>query len=498
MSAAIAGDEAEPRAWPWALVICGYFLFQALYRRLLGGGLLIDEAQMLLWSRELAWGYGPQPPLYSWLQRATFPVVPDRLLALALLKNALLAATYLAVYALFRTSRPRQVAGLAALCLFLLPQISWDSQRSMTHSVLVTALAALTTLAFWTRTLPGARGGWLLFGVLLGLGGLAKFNFLLVPASLLIAASTMPELRGRLRVSGMALALAVAAALWTGPLWWAWTHADRAFGTANRLHLAGEGEPRWRAALEGGGAFALAVISCLALGVLVFGLLCWFRGRPAAAGAGLDTLDRLLLRTVLVGLALALIGIVASGTTRVRDLWLLPLIYLAFPLAAVQVQLRLTSAGVRALRRTIAGLAALVTVALAVHIVYGDPTHPPLSRYPVGAMAADLEAAFPDADRIVAHPEWLAGNLIYWRPDLAVVSAVDPGPPPDDAETAVLVWWDRRPAGPEPVIDQLAALWHQPVAIGPARPLTEPFPLHPRVSFRVDAARLAVRSPVSP
>ena len=83
-----AGEEVEPQAWPWTLVICGYFLFQALYRRLLGGGLLIDEAQMLLWSRELAWGYGPQPPLYSWLQWATFAAVPDRLLALALLKNA--------------------------------------------------------------------------------------------------------------------------------------------------------------------------------------------------------------------------------------------------------------------------------------------------------------------------------------------------------------------------------------------------------------------------
>ena len=308
----------------------------------------------------------------------------------------------------------------------------------------------------------------------------------------------MPELRGRLRVSGMALALAVAAALWAGPLWWAWTHPDRAFATANRLQLAAEGESRWRAVVEGSGAFALAVLACLALGVLVFGLLWRFRGRPAAADAGLDTLDRLLLRTVLAGLALALTGVLASGTTRVRDLWLLPLIYLALPLAAVQVQLRLTSAGVRALRRTIAGLAVLVTVALAIHIVYGDPTHPPLSRYPVEPMAADLEAAFPETDRIVAHPEWLAGNLIYWRPDLPVVSAVDPGPPPDEAETAVLVWWDRRSAGPEAATDQLAASWREPVAVGPARPLTEPFPLHPRVTFRVDAARLTVGSPVPP
>ena len=57
-------------------MILGYFLFQALYRRLLGGGLLIDEAQMLLWSREPLGGYGPQPPLYSWLQFAAFRSFP--------------------------------------------------------------------------------------------------------------------------------------------------------------------------------------------------------------------------------------------------------------------------------------------------------------------------------------------------------------------------------------------------------------------------------------
>ena len=492
------GDEAKHQGWPWVLLICGYFLFQALYRRLLGGGLLIDEAQMLLWSRELAWGYGPQPPLYSWLQFAAFAVVPDQLLALALLKNALLAATYLSVYALFRTSRPRHVAGIAALCLFLVPQISWDSQRSMTHSVLVTALAALTMLVFWTRTLPGTRGGWLLFGAMIGLGGLAKVNFLLVPLAMLIAAGSMPELRGRLRVPGIVLAAAVAAAIWVGPLWWAWTNPDRAFASTIRLQLAGEDDPRWRAALEGSWEFVAAVVACLALGFVILALLRRLRGAPAAPGARFDTLDRLVLRTVLAGLALAFVGVLVSGATHVRDIWLLPLLYLAVPLAAVQVQQRVTSAGVRILRRTIAGLAILVTVSLAVHILYGDPGHPPLSRYPVRQMAADLEAAFPGANRIVADPEWLAGNLIYRRPDLAVVSAVDPGPPPDAAESVVLVWWERRPRGPEATTGRLAAAWRQPVEVGPARPLNEPFPLHPGVTFRVDAAELRVGAAAAP
>jgi len=29
-----------------------------------------DEAEQILWTQELALGYGPQPPLYTWLQWA--------------------------------------------------------------------------------------------------------------------------------------------------------------------------------------------------------------------------------------------------------------------------------------------------------------------------------------------------------------------------------------------------------------------------------------------
>ena len=62
----------------------------------------------------------------------------------------------------------------SALSLMLLPQIAWESHRALTHSVLATALAALTCLVFVARTLPGRRGGYLLFGVVAGLGILSR------------------------------------------------------------------------------------------------------------------------------------------------------------------------------------------------------------------------------------------------------------------------------------------------------------------------------------
>ena len=60
------------RAGFWPLAFVGYFLFQAVWRRATGGALGLDEAQIILDGRGLAWGYGAQPPLSGWLQWAFF------------------------------------------------------------------------------------------------------------------------------------------------------------------------------------------------------------------------------------------------------------------------------------------------------------------------------------------------------------------------------------------------------------------------------------------
>lgn len=490
-AAARAGGAEETGAWPMVAVVCGYFLSQVLYRRLLSGGLALDEAQMFLWSQRLAWGYGPQPPLYSWLQWAVFRVVPDPLLGLSLLKNAFLATTYLSVYALLSTAHPRGRAGLAALSLFLVPQVSWDSQRDMTHSVLVVTLAALATLAFWTRTLPGRPWGWALFGLLVGLGPLAKPNFLIVPLALLLAAASFPETRGRLRPSGIALALGVAAAVWAMPLRWVRLNPDLAYASVHKLQRAG-GVSVWESMGAGILAFGLALLGCLALATVVLAVIRWrCRARQGQTG-GAPFLDRFLLRVVLFGMALALLGLMAARATQVQEIWLLPVVYLAGPLATLALLRRTGAGGGRALGRTIAGLAALVAVALGVHVRYGDPGNPALGRAPVEAIASEIEARFPGVRQVVAEPEWLAANLLYRRPDLEVATTLRPGPAPAAGQAPVLVLWER-PEAERPLLSaRLAARWGIPVALGPAVPLSAPFPPQPREIFEVEAMPLVL------
>lgn len=485
--------STSPRdqGWPalnWPLVICGYFALQAVWRRLLGGGLTLDEAEMLLWSRHLAWGYGSQPPLYSWVQWAVFQIVPDTLLALSLLKNLLLAGLYLAVYRLLRAAHPSSVAGPAALCVFLLPQVSWESQRDLTHSVLVTTMAAITTLVFWSITLTGRRFGWLAFGVAVGLGLLAKANFVVVPLALGLAAASLPELRHRLSLRGIAAALLVCAAMIGMPVRWALTNPDLSLSSVEKLGVSGG--PNLAAALAGLRGFAEASAGLLALAAVVLGATYVFcRPYPRRPPLRPGLLDRFLLRLVCISLGLVGAAIVLAGMTDVRDRWLITAVYLIPPLAAIRVMNARGPRAARVLVRTVAVLAAVVVVALAVHFRYGRPGNPSLTRAPVAALAEELSARHPEAALIVAEPAWLAGNLLYQRPHLPVVSARNPGPAPADGALALAVWWNGDRS--EFVTGALAARWGKPVVLGPAERLSFPFPIQPGQSFDVDAAEVA-------
>jgi hypothetical protein len=104
---------------------------------------------------------------------------------LALLKNALLFATYAFTWAALALA-PGTGAGRARppASLLLLPQIAWESQRDLTHTVLVTAAAAATLwLAIGLLQRPSTAALRAGLGVALAAGALAKYSFLLVGRS---------------------------------------------------------------------------------------------------------------------------------------------------------------------------------------------------------------------------------------------------------------------------------------------------------------------------
>ncbi len=472
--------EASGRFWP--LLFVGYFAFQALYRRALGGSLGLDEAQAMVEAQRLALGYGAQPPLYNWLQWGAFRAIPDPLLAIALLKDALLAVTFLAVYALFGSAHRPRVAGLAAASLMLLPQIAWESQRALTHSVLTTALAAVSVLVFWTWVVAGRRGGYLLFGLVTALGLISKANFWFVPAALLVASVSAPDVRPRLRPAGLALSLGVTALLVAAPAQWMLAHPEQALASAHKFERAAGGS--WAlAALTGLSSVALASAGFLGLLAVVEGVIGWrFRSGNAMPAAALD---RFLLRFLLTGLALVVVAVLALGATNVQDRWLLPVLSLAAPLATVRLLAHVGQAGERWLARVLAGIAILVVLALPVHLITGTPGAPARGNAPIGELAAALPVG---SAGVIAEPKWLAGNLLYRRPDWRVEDTETAVPPV--GETVLLVWPDDPDRGAG-IADTLAKRAGRPLRLGAPVRYAAPYSWQPGSDFVLYAAPLA-------
>ena len=190
-----AHDAGGERCATWLLGgLLLYFSLQVVVRLLTSQSVELDEAEQLLWTQDLRWGYGPQPPLYSWLQWAFFEVFGASILALALLKNLLLLSTYGCTWLAARTVLAPRLAALSSASLLLL-QIVWESQRDLTHSVLVTTCAA-ATLAVLLALLRRPRAGlYLLLGLAVGCGLLAKYSFFMVVAAWGIALLWSPATR---------------------------------------------------------------------------------------------------------------------------------------------------------------------------------------------------------------------------------------------------------------------------------------------------------------
>lgn len=473
--------------WTWPALICVYFAVQTAWRCWIGGNPGLDEAQMLLWSRHLAWGYGPQPPLYSWIQWAVFQLLGESLLALALVKNALLAGTWLCIYALLRSAFRPGIAALATASLLLLPQIAWESQRALTHTVLATMLAAATYLVFWTWVLGGRRGGYLLFGLIVGLGAIAKVNYLVAPLALLLAAALDGPARARLSLRGLALSVAIAGLIAAGPLLWVLENQSAALASTYKLGAADPARSMLSTALAGTGATLLAALLFTALPALVTGLIWWRNRAPSSAPPPLTALEAFFWRVQATGLAITLLTVLASEATNVKDRWMQPVLFLTAPLLACWLIARVREQGLRWHRRTIAACAALVFAFLPVELRTGLPGDPARGDAPVATAWAGLSGQFAPETRILAAPEWVAGTILLQTPARRITAAHSASLAP--GEEAILVWTED-PAEGATLADAIGRRSGGRVRLGPVSEARQSYSWQPEETFILFAAPL--------
>jgi len=397
----------------WGIVFC-YFSINAIALFAVSGTADKDQAEQLILSQAFQLGYSSKPPLYTYIVKAVFYVTGPGLAPLLALKAVMLslfAGSILALGKQFRFTMQQQLVALASLVF--IPQLIWESQRDLTHSVLVTTMVAATLLQFARIRHSPTTINYLALGALTGLGLISKYNYAMFLTALVLAASAVPQYRSVLTQRRILAALPVALAIATPHMFWLVTNLELATGSVSKLHI---GDGNLVAGLASAAVAALAFLTPL----LIFSLLLFSGPVKQELREKIRPADsRLLLNLLLATFIVVAVFVMATGAQQIKDRWYQPLLFyvpLIIAMLATPAPARLKwylGLGV--------GFALLVSVALpgrTACAAFFDKYSRPNIPYP------ELLASMAEPDRrpvyILAESNMLGGNSRLVFPDAVI------------------------------------------------------------------------------
>jgi len=273
-----------------------------------------------------------QPPLYEWLLWSVQHVAGPTIWSFLFLKYALISLAALFLFLSARKAIPDpRIAALCVFCYSLFYQFGWNLHEGVTHTlVMVTACAASAfyfLLALETRRLSYYAA----LGLAAGAGLLGKHSFALFVPALLLAAALDPVWRSRFRLSGLGLALLVAAAVYSPYLIWILTDGMALVAEVSRTMGVTEQSPHVLRAGEGLAKLAFSLLGFSVPLVPVLLLVFWQRylGRADPLHPDVNPAARLAGRTVLTMIGLTALLIAWTGATYVKERHMHPLLLLA-------------------------------------------------------------------------------------------------------------------------------------------------------------------------
>lgn len=458
-----ATTKAGSRAGLFFILLAIYFGLHVLTRSLVSPNLQLDEAEQFVINQTWRLGYGSQPPLYDWMQHALFEMLGANIFALSLLKNIALFGvyvfTYLAARGILSSAR---LAILATAALLFFPQIAWESQRDQSHLVLATACAA-ATLFIYVRLLKTKSAKWYaLFGAAVACGFLAKYNYLLLPVSLIVATLCARSLRGALLTPKILIAPGVFLLVTAPHLFW--MLQNQAAVASQSYKFVMTGELGSKSALAGVFQLVKAFVALGIVPLLIFSPFLIKAGRNNSAQ--INRFLPLLLKTFAAGFGLLLILVLAEHVTYLRDRWIQPLLF-ALPIFLVgRVHEQLTGRHIRGLLILAAVVAIAVLVALNGTVVGANVINRPHNlNIPYAALAGELRAGGFESGSIVANGFLLGGNLKkQFRASRVIVPELDEHTPPE--RPMLIVWSARTEDLPRQFLDYAAAM----TGVGSLRP----------------------------
>ncbi|CAN7431475.1 glycosyltransferase family 39 protein [Phyllobacterium sp. LjRoot231] len=399
---------------PALLFVLLYFAFQVFFLTTISNGAGVDDAEQLAYVGALQWGYGgSQAPLYTWINSIAGDLLGISLFTIYLVKFGLLASSFVSVYFGARLlGLSKSVAAAGMVGIFLLPQIAWESQRTLTHSVGGTTGCAWAFLAFAWHMKSRSWISAALLGLGIASGLLGKFNASFFLIALILAGFSIPAYRSVLlsRKSIMTLVVFIIAVTPTGL--WTLAHTDNLLARSHKFEI-NEGGKFIISRLHG--EWKLFLNGILFSGVaLVFFAGAWWRSRAEQISPPQNWSDgeKFVTRILLFALAAVFVGVLISGAAEVKDRWLQPVLFLS-PLYLSMLLGRYIRTDLPLKRFAIVGaICGLIVIpGLAVNILYArDGKTPSIGQLDYARLFA-VTRAEGNYQTVVSNGPQLPGNL---------------------------------------------------------------------------------------
>lgn len=311
------------RTWLAALVVI-YLVGFSIVRLFLFNYLEHDEAEELFRSQTLSWGYTAQPPLYAWLLWGVTQLLGVGVLSLTLLKTFLLACLYLLLDRVtHRVIVDPRLARLATVSPLLIPLFAWEMPR-MAVSLLLCVATLGTLLSLMRIRDAGKARDFILLGVWLAAGMLAKYNFILFAAPLLLASLLIAESRRHFLSWRLGLTLLVGSIL-VAPhaVWVAENFSEIVDRIAIRSGITGSN----LSLLAGIKSLSFAFLLNVAAMLLVAGV-CFHRMFPRLQQALANDQARLVGLFLVGAMGAMVLLVIAGGVRNFRVYWIAPILLL--------------------------------------------------------------------------------------------------------------------------------------------------------------------------
>lgn len=404
-----------------------YFAFQAILVTVVSNGAGLDDAEQLANISYLDWGYGgSQPPLYTWITSLTASVLGTSMLTLQIVKFGFLASLFVSVYGGMRLlGFSKLVASAAMMGLFLIPQIGWESQRALTHSVASTSGCAWAFLIFaWhmrARNFLSAAA----FGIAMAAAVLGKFNASLFILMLVITALSIPDYRKVLFSKLSLIIIAAFAACVTPTGLWMLAHKSSVIARSEKLQIGASGN-LFIDRLHGVLSFAEAAFLFSILILAVAGVISLIHSRKRTASVKPYTDGEIFLRRLLVvGMLIVLAGVLLAGVSNIKDRWLQPVLFLTpAVIASLFAQYRRNSRALVDFAIVSTVVAVIVPAVLAYYLTYGSG-NPPYGQLNYRGLYEDInkDGSF---KTILTDNAQIAGNFRLFDPSIEVIHPETP------------------------------------------------------------------------